>query len=100
MIHNQATGLKSNMASNDMVVHTLNDFFFGNDLSVSDPEVQVAIIKENRRQRCHIELIASKNYLSHAGRQALGSIFAFTSGQGYPGHRDRGGILTKSNGWL
>jgi len=70
-----------------------NDSFFTEDLSVADPEVQAAIKKEERRQRYQIELIASKNYLSHAGRQALESIFAFTSGQGYPGHRDRGGMI-------
>jgi glycine/serine hydroxymethyltransferase len=54
--------------------------FFIKDLSAADPDVQEAIRREDRRQLYQIELIASKNYLSRAGRQALASIFAFTAG--------------------
>lgn len=71
--------------------HSIGSFFV-QDLSARDSEVFDAIADDARRQRRQIELIAPKNYLSKAGRQALSSIMAFTSVEGYPGRRYHAGV--------
>ena len=67
--------------------------FYGDDLATSDPAVAEAIGREERRQRDQIELIAPKNYMSRAARQALSSILSFTSVEGYPGRRYHAGTI-------
>jgi glycine hydroxymethyltransferase len=61
--------------------------FFIRDLATIDPQVDLALVREEQRQRTQLELIAPKNYMSRAARQALASIIAFTSVEGYPGER-------------
>ena len=56
-----------------------------------DPEVHDAIVRENRRQEDHIELIASENYTSPAVMQAQGSQLTNKYAEGYPGKRYYGG---------
>jgi glycine hydroxymethyltransferase len=51
------------------------------------------LAREQERQRDQLELIAPKNYMSRAGRQALASIIAFTSVEGYPGERWHAGTV-------
>jgi phenylpyruvate tautomerase PptA (4-oxalocrotonate tautomerase family) len=61
--------------------------FFSRELAAVDAQVDLALAREEQRQRGELELIAPKNYMSRAARQALASIIAFTSVEGYPGER-------------
>lgn len=62
-----------------------------NTISQVDPELWVAIQKENNRQEDHIELIASENYTSPAVMEAQGSQLTNKYAEGYPGKRYYGG---------
>ena len=57
----------------------------------SDPEVFQAIEAEVARQRAHIELIASENFVSPAVMEAMGSPLTNKYAEGYPGKRYYGG---------
>jgi glycine hydroxymethyltransferase len=61
--------------------------FFTQDLATADPDLHRHITGEQLRQDEQLELIAPKNYMSRAVREAHGSILAFTSVEGYPGRR-------------
>lgn len=63
----------------------------GSRLEVNDPEVFAAISLEKKRQRHHIELIASENFASPAVMEAQGSILTNKYAEGYPGKRWYGG---------
>ena len=56
-----------------------------------DPEIYEAIQKELERQRSHIELIASENFVSEAVMEAQGSVLTNKYAEGYPGRRYYGG---------
>lgn len=56
-----------------------------------DYEVGQAIISELQRQRDHIELIASENFVSPAVMAASGSHLTNKYAEGYPGKRYYGG---------
>lgn len=56
-----------------------------------DPEVTAAIEQELERQRSHIELIASENFVSPAVMAAMGTCLTNKYAEGYPGHRYYGG---------
>lgn len=56
-----------------------------------DPEIAAAISDELRRQRDHIELIASENFVSKAVMAAMGSPLTNKYAEGYPGKRYYGG---------
>lgn len=62
-----------------------------NYLEQADPEIYQAIQLEEKRQREHIELIASENYASRAILQAQGSVLTNKYAEGYPGKRYYGG---------
>ena len=66
-------------------------FSRANTLAVTDPELFVAIARENQRQQDHIELIASENYTSPAVMEAQGSQLTNKYAEGYPGKRYYGG---------
>jgi glycine hydroxymethyltransferase len=57
------------------------------DLRVADLEVWTLCQQEERRQSDKIRLIASENYVSHAVREATGSLFTNKYSEGYPGRR-------------
>lgn len=61
--------------------------FFTQDLATVDPELHRYITNEELRQQEQLELIAPKNYMSRAVREAHDSVLAFTSVEGYPGRR-------------
>ncbi len=63
----------------------------GSRLSVSDPEVFAVVEAEGRRQRDHVELIASENFVSGAVLEAQGSLLTNKYAEGYPGRRWYGG---------
>ncbi len=63
----------------------------GSCLAVSDPEVFAVIEAEGRRQRDHVELIASENFVSGAILEAQGSLLTNKYAEGYPGRRWYGG---------
>ncbi len=63
----------------------------GSAIAVQDPEVHEAIVQEERRQRHHIELIASENFASPAVMEAQGSLLTNKYAEGYPGKRWYGG---------
>ncbi len=63
----------------------------GSRLSVSDPEVFAVVEAESRRQRNHVELIASENFVSGAILEAQGSLLTNKYAEGYPGRRWYGG---------
>ncbi len=57
----------------------------------TDPAVAEAIAQELERQRTHIELIASENFVSPAVMAAMGTPLTNKYAEGYPGHRYYGG---------
>ena len=63
----------------------------GSYLAISDPEVFEVIEAEGRRQRDHIELIASENFASRAILEVQGSLLTNKYAEGYPGRRWYGG---------
>jgi glycine hydroxymethyltransferase len=63
----------------------------GSRLAMTDPEVFEAIVGEEKRQRSHIELIASENFASPAVMEAQGSLLTNKYAEGYPGRRWYGG---------
>lgn len=56
-----------------------------------DPELFQAITDEVERQRAHIELIASENFVSPAVMEAMGSPLTNKYAEGYPSKRYYGG---------
>ena len=56
-----------------------------------DPEVAEAIDLELDRQRTHVELIASENFVSPAVMAAMGTCLTNKYAEGYPGKRYYGG---------
>ena len=56
-----------------------------------DPEVADAIGLELNRQRTHVELIASENFVSPAVMAAMGTCLTNKYAEGYPGKRYYGG---------
>ena len=56
-----------------------------------DPEVAAAMKQEWERQRNHLELIASENYVSPAVMATMGSHLTNKYAEGYPGKRYYGG---------
>ena len=57
----------------------------------ADPAVARAIEDELNRQRSHIELIASENFVSPAVMAAMGTCLTNKYAEGYPAHRYYGG---------
>ena len=64
-----------------------------NELRSADPQVAKALDEELRRQREHIELIASENFVSPAVMGAMGSHLTNKYAEGYPGKRYYGGCF-------
>lgn len=60
-------------------------------LQAADPELSAAMRDELTRQREHIELIASENFVSDAVLAAMGSHLTNKYAEGYPGKRYYGG---------
>ena len=60
-------------------------------IAATDPEVAAAMELELSRQRDHIELIASENFVSPAVMAAMGSHLTNKYAEGYPGNRYYGG---------
>ena len=60
-------------------------------IRAADPEIAGAIEQELDRQRTHIELIASENFVSPAVMAAMGTCLTNKYAEGYPGHRYYGG---------
>jgi len=52
-----------------------------------DPEVAALIARDAERQRTHVQLIASENFVSRAVMQASGSVLTNKYSEGYPGKR-------------
>lgn len=63
----------------------------GSRLAMTDSEVFEAIVGEEKRQRSHVELIASENFASPAVMEAQGSLLTNKYAEGYPGRRWYGG---------
>ena len=61
------------------------------EINQFDPELADAISQELNRQRTHIELIASENFVSKAVMAAMGSPLTNKYAEGYPGKRYYGG---------
>lgn len=62
-----------------------------NVIRQADPEIAEAIELELNRQRTHIELIASENFVSPAVMAAMGTCLTNKYAEGYPAHRYYGG---------
>ncbi len=60
-------------------------------LKVADIDIFEAIENEKERQRVHLELIASENYVSKAVLEAQGSVMTNKYAEGYPSKRYYGG---------
>ena len=52
-----------------------------------DPEIYASMMRELQRQRDHIELIASENFVTEAVMEAMGSHLTNKYAEGYPGAR-------------
>lgn len=63
----------------------------GSRLAQADPAVFEIVVAEEKRQRSHIELIASENFASGAVMEAQGSVLTNKYAEGYPGRRWYGG---------
>ena len=63
----------------------------GKPLRQHDEKIYLAIKAEKRRQKEHLELIASENYVSHYVLNVTGSILTNKYAEGYPGKRYYGG---------
>ncbi|HCS73891.1 MAG TPA: serine hydroxymethyltransferase [Clostridiales bacterium] len=61
------------------------------EISKTDPETASAMEQELNRQRDHLELIASENFVSPAVMAAMGSHLTNKYAEGYPGKRYYGG---------
>ena len=61
------------------------------EIALVDPETASAMEKELERQRTHLELIASENFVSPAVMAAMGSHLTNKYAEGYPGKRYNGG---------
>ncbi|MGN0297766.1 MAG: serine hydroxymethyltransferase [Lachnospiraceae bacterium] len=61
------------------------------EIKAVDPELLAAMSDELGRQRDHIELIASENFVSRAVMAAMGSPLTNKYAEGYPGKRYYGG---------
>jgi len=61
------------------------------DLKETDPEIFKAVQDETERERNHLELIASENFVSKAVLEAQGSTLTNKYAEGYPGKRYYGG---------
>lgn len=57
----------------------------------ADPDVAEAVLKEQKRQKEGIELIASENYVSPAVLAAVGTVLTNKYAEGLPGKRYYGG---------
>ena len=66
-------------------------FLSSKSLAKRDIEVYESIRNEQKRQKEHIELIASENYVSTAVLEAVGSIMTNKYAEGYPYKRYYGG---------
>ena len=60
-------------------------------IQAQDPELFAAMQRELQRQRDHIELIASENFVSPTVLEAMGSHLTNKYAEGYPGARYYGG---------
>ena len=60
-------------------------------IKITDPEIYAAMQSELSRQRDHIELIASENFVSPAVMEAMGSHLTNKYAEGYPAARYYGG---------
>ncbi len=56
-------------------------------LSQVDPEMAALVAKDVERERTHVQLIASENFVSRAVMQASGSVFTNKYSEGLPGRR-------------
>ncbi len=56
-----------------------------------DNEIHQVVVDETNRQREHLELIASENFISEAVMEALGTTLNNKYAEGYPGKRYYGG---------
>nr|XP_053657523.1 serine hydroxymethyltransferase, mitochondrial-like [Cherax quadricarinatus] len=64
----------------------------GNEtMSEDDPEMWQLVQEEKFRQRRGLELIASENFCTRSGLEALGSCLNNKYSEGYPGQRYYGG---------
>ena len=61
------------------------------NLTKHDPEIMDLITEETNRQRAHIELIASENFVTPQVMEAAGSHLTNKYAEGYPGKRYYGG---------
>ncbi|NIT97964.1 MAG: serine hydroxymethyltransferase, partial [Actinobacteria bacterium] len=52
-----------------------------------DPQISSLIARDVERQRTHVHLIASENFVSRAVMEASGSVFTNKYSEGYPGKR-------------
>ena len=66
--------------------------YFSSSIKEVDSEIKNILNKEIKRQKTHIELIASENIVSNAVLEAMGSIFTNKTVEGYPEKRYFSGV--------
>jgi glycine hydroxymethyltransferase len=65
--------------------------YFGEPLSVVDPEIAEVLLRELERQQNTLEMIASENFVPRAILEATGSVLTNKYAEGLPGKRYYGG---------
>ena len=68
----------------------------GSRLAVTDPEIFAAVEAEGKRQRSHIELIASENFTSESVMEVQGSLLTNKYAEGYPGRNGTADVKTST----
>ncbi|HPD12037.1 MAG TPA: hypothetical protein PLP15_01600, partial [Bacilli bacterium] len=63
----------------------------GKPLRQHDEEIYLVLKAEKKRQKEHLELIASENYVSRPVLKVTGSVLTNKYAEGYPGRRYYGG---------
>lgn len=66
--------------------------YFTSPIKEVDPEIANILNNERQRQKTHIELIASENYVSNAVLEAMSSVFTNKTVEGYSGKRYFSGV--------
>ena len=93
ILYNKAVNWPGTSAAEAVIVRNIREgtMIQFDLIRATDPQVVEAMELELKRQRDHLELIASENFVSEAVMAAMGSHLTNKYAEGYPGKRYYGG---------
>ena len=93
ILYNKAVNWPGTSAAEAVIVRNIREgtMIQFDLIRATDPQVAEAMELELKRQRDHLELIASENFVSEAVMAAMGSHLTNKYAEGYPGKRYYGG---------